>query len=577
MSITNPWLTPYQRSYQQIKSKVLDKLKDIKDSKGNTLITDYSEGNIFVLILSIFSSIAEVIHYYIDNMARETFFSTARRYDSLVKHGKLVDYHTHGAVAPTVDITVSRPVLSEKISAQLNIPKGSIFIDNSGNNWLVSKDVIWYANTTEVKVPCIQHTYREDSNIVGTVMSNFYITDEKARIELPSIGNGQMYEDGTMSLTIGDVVWTLVDTFAYSGKYDTHFIVEVDAEGKVYITFGDGIHGMKPDPGYKITRCNYYVTAGSNANVKAGNITGIPQEISSSISDATCSNIYPAGGGSDYEDFDMLKEHIPLHVRTLGVAITKQDFIDIAMQVPGVNKCAAEYVCGRKLNLYISPDNGGVASSELCNRVYTTLSKKAPLTTWLNIKPAGITNIILDITVTGNKSYSKDVIQDQITQALKDKYSISNSQIGGNIRLSDIYTLINNLSSVSYLHINNFYIKPWPDIIYGNSMLVINQFILHQVNKGMTYFITFSDDSNYSIRSKNGGFLSSGVVGKPLKWSDMKNNNVFSLDIRANNYKAGYKYSILISEPSKDYIEPGYNLPVFTEDSQLNLTVNEVL
>ena len=93
----------------------------------------------------------------------------------------------------------------------------------------------------------------------------------------------------------------------------------------------------------------------------------------------------------------------------------------------------------------------------------------------------------------------------------------------------------------------------------------------------MTYFITFSDDSNYSIRSKNGGFLSSGVVGKPLKWSDMKNNNVFSLDIRANNYKAGYKYSILISEPSKDYIEPGYNLPVFTEDSQLNLTVNEVL
>ena len=82
MSITNPWLTPYQRSYQQIKSKVLDKLKDIKDPKGNTLITDYSEGNIFVLILSIFSSIAEVIHYYIDNMARETFFSTARRYDS---------------------------------------------------------------------------------------------------------------------------------------------------------------------------------------------------------------------------------------------------------------------------------------------------------------------------------------------------------------------------------------------------------------------------------------------------------------------------------------------------------------
>ena len=44
--ITNKWLNPYQRSFQQIKAKLIESLTTIKDKNGQTLITDYSEGNI---------------------------------------------------------------------------------------------------------------------------------------------------------------------------------------------------------------------------------------------------------------------------------------------------------------------------------------------------------------------------------------------------------------------------------------------------------------------------------------------------------------------------------------------------
>lgn len=577
MSVTNPWLTPYQRSYQQIKAKLIDDLKQIKGPNGNVLITDYSEGNILIMIISLFSAIAEVLHYYIDNMSRETFFSTARRFDSLVKHGELVDYHAHGAVAPTVDVVISRPITSEKISAQILISKGTIFTDTSGNRWLVTKDVNWYSNTTEVKVPCIQHEFFNDTNIAGTVIKNFFTGDQPRRIKVPPMGNGKQYEDGTMVLKIANVTWTLVETFAFSGKYDTHFRVEVDSNNNVYIVFGDGQHGMIPDPGYKITECTYYITSGANANVAAGSITNLPSDISTAVNDATCSNTYPAGGGTNYEDFDMLKEHIPLHVRTLGVAITKQDFIDLAMQVPGVNKVAADYECGRKLTLYITPDNGTVASSTLCERVYTTLSQKAPLTTWLNVKSAGVTEIKLDITVTGNKSFSSETITEQIDQALKDKYSIANSKIGGQVRVSDIYALIDNLSSVDYLHINMFYLKPWPTTIYGNSMLMIDQFIVHYAYGSMTYFLTFLSATGYQIRSKSGGIIKDGTIGKSITVIDTVNKVMFSLSLTPNNYQPGYRYSFLISEPNKDYVEPGFNLPVFTKSDQLNVKVNEVL
>lgn len=91
--LTNPWIRSYQRSYQSIKAQLLEDLANIKDDNGNQLITDLSDGNILVIILSMFAAIAETLHFYIDNAAQESFLSTARKYDSVVKLGRLVDYH----------------------------------------------------------------------------------------------------------------------------------------------------------------------------------------------------------------------------------------------------------------------------------------------------------------------------------------------------------------------------------------------------------------------------------------------------------------------------------------------------
>ena len=44
-----------------------------------------------------------------------------------------------------------------------------------------------------------------------------------------------------------------------------------------------------------------------------------------------------------------------------------------------------------------------------------------------------------------------------------------------------------------------------------------------------------------------------------------------------NSYQSGYRYSITVSEPNHDYEDPGFNLPVFENASQLTLTVNEIV
>lgn len=573
MGITNKWLNPYQRSYQQIKAKLVESLMGLKDPQGQKLITDYSEGNILIIILSLFAAIAEVLHYYVDNMARETFLSTARRYDSVVKHGALVDYHARAAIAATVDVILSRIITGNSIGAKLTIPQGTLFTDSSGNSWLSARDVIWYSNVTTCKVPIIQH-----ERYTASALNNMVIpTGDRVILNLGTLPNGKYYEQGSMSLQIGGETWVLVDTFAKSKPTDKHFMVSVDESLSPYIMFGDGTFGKKPAAGAKITNVVFYLTNGTQGNVKSNTITSVPSVISSSITDATVSNAYDAGGGSNYENFTMLKEHIPLSVKTLGVAITKEDFESLAMLVDGVNKAKADYECGRKLTIYISPDGGAVASSELINRVYNLLSQRAPMTTWLKVKSAGKVQIILEMGVTGKKSYKTPEIQTQILTALYNAYSPEQAQIGGSVRLSDIYALIDNLSTVDYLHLTKFYIKPWPTTIYGNKELNLGQFKLNKAKGSMTYYITFNSSTTFTVRSVSNGYMATGTVGNSIQVIDKANGFDFSLGIQNNSYQSGYRYSITVSEPNHDYEDPGFNLPVFENASQLTLTVKEIV
>lgn len=573
MGITNKWLNPYQRSYQQIKAKLVESLMGLKDPQGQKLITDYSEGNILIIILSLFAAIAEVLHYYVDNMARETFLSTARRYDSVVKHGALVDYHARAAIAATVDVILSRSITGNSIGAKLTIPHGTLFTDSSGNSWLSARDVIWYSNVTTCKVPIIQH-----ERYTASALNNMVIpTGDRVILNLGTLPNGKYYEQGSMSLQIGGETWVLVDTFAKSKPTDKHFMVSVDEALNPYIMFGDGTFGKKPAAGAKITNVVFYLTNGTQGNVKSNTITSVPSVISSSITDATVSNAYDAGGGSNYENFTMLKEHIPLSVKTLGVAITKEDFESLAMLVDGVNKAKADYECGRKLTIYISPDGGAVASSELINRVYNLLSQRAPMTTWLKVKSAGKVQIILEMDVTGKKSYKTAEIQTQILTALYNAYSPEQAQIGGSVRVSDIYALIDNLSTVDYLHLTKFYIKPWPTTIYGNKELNLGQFKLNKAKGSMTYYITFNSSTTFTVRSVSNGYVTTGSVGSSIQIIDKANGFDISLDIQNNSYQSGYRYSITVSEPNHDYEDPGFNLPVFENASQLTLTVNEIV
>ena len=133
------------------------------------------------------------------------------------------------------------------------------------------------------------------------------------------------------------------------------------------------------------------------------------------------------------------------------------------------------------------------------------------------------------------------------------------------------------MESVDYLHLKKFYTKPWPITIYGNKELILGQFQLDEANGSMDYFISFSSGTKFTIKSLKGGFSYDGEVGKTTQIRDNINGFIFALDIQNNGYQSGFRYTITIAEPNRDYTDPGYNIPVFEDSSQLTLKVNETI
>ena len=581
MALDNKWTNPLRRAYQDIKNDLIEALKSIKDPRdpSKSLVTDVSEGNILIMIISLFAAIAEVLHYYIDNMARESFLDSARRYSSVAKIGQLIDYSPRLANAATVDVILTREPSQEYSGNTFTIPKDTQFSDLSGNIWLVSKDTVWGVAELSCKVPLIQHELYNLDPLNGAEVSALMVNAPWA------IGRAlkdTMVENYSLDLTIGGSSWTQVDTFAYSKPDSKHFRLELDDSNNPQIVFGDGKFGSKPTQG-DIISLIYYVTKGASGNIESNSLTQVPTSISSIDSSIKSNNPYGSGDGFDYEDLELLRRHISLQAMTMSVAISRQDYINCALLISGVKEAALEYIQGRKLDVYISTNDGSIASSTLIDEVKDYLLQKAPLCTWLEVYPAGISEIKLSIEATGKKHYTSQQIQTSILNTLLDAYSPSKATIGGRVRISDIYALIDNLPEVDYLYITKFFINPWPKLIYGDTQLNFELSSIDKASGNITYLLIFhtsNSNTTFDIYSKNGLFRKTNLpINIGITLEDEPNGFTFSFSILDpnSNLKEGYMYEITISEPNLNYEDPGYNQVQISNVSDINLIIHETL
>ena len=136
-----------------------------------------------------------------------------------------------------------------------------------------------------------------------------------------------------------------------SRTLDKHFVVEVEADGRGRVRFGDGTHGARPVAGRRFT-ARFRVGNGGAGNVGADTLRHVASP-EGSITGAT--NPLPAAGGVDLETIEEVRQYAPVAFRpqtvpgepgrpdgrTLARAVTSADYSAVTEAHPDVQRATA--------------------------------------------------------------------------------------------------------------------------------------------------------------------------------------------------------------------------------------------
>lgn len=429
--LTNQWVRYIDRSYQQIKQQVITSLQSKVPE-----ITDHTEGNIFVKMISIWSGIAEMLGYYVDSAGREIFLDSARLYKNKVKIARSFDYRIRASSAPTVVLTFT---LSAAAPSNVTVPAGTICQTVDGVVFKTLANGVITTGNTVVSVTAQQVVLLTNITL-GT--SNGLANQE---FVLPS---GVV--DQSVVVRINSIAWANSETFGYSYPTDQIFQCNVNELGQPVIRFGDGVLGEIPTAGLAIVT-DYKVTQGDLGNVGANLITQINTTISLPIGyTITVNNIERASGGTGVETASEITRNVPLASRTKYRAVTYQDYIDVTELAAGVSKAGVNFACGKYVDVFVVPSGGGIASPALLTSVGLWLEDRKMITTRISMFAAGEVRVLLELNLQVKPQYIQSEVVDAVKLALTEFLSFLNQDINGSVQVSDLYQVIENVEGVKF-------------------------------------------------------------------------------------------------------------------------------
>ena len=543
----NKWVGYLDRSYQQIKASLLSRLTSEAPE-----ITDHSSTNILVIIIEMFAGVSEMLGLYIDNMAREAFIMTCRRFASMVKLVKLIDYRVKAGTPSSADLTLT---FDSPIPTDYTIPAGTEFTTGTGLSFLSPEDVLVKMGSSSVLVPVKQWTLLGPAT-VGT-------TDGTANqaILLP-----EGYVHDTAMVKVAGVVWTLQQTLGLSKPWQKHFIVEVDIDGRAYIVFGDNLNGAIPPIGSIVT-CMYYSTTGNNTDANTIVNTGL---VIPGISTITTTNYNNSYGGSLVQTIDQIRYQAPRSIRTLDRAVTRQDYVDIARLCPGVGKAALYFKCGKTVDIYVVPIGGGIAPTPLLQDVVQWFDPRRMVTTKVRALAAGQTRIkgILEV----RARFREDVVNvsNKVSAALVEFGKYENQDINKPIRLSDIIALVDNLPEVDYVNFSEISSIPYAKPVNHFRQLNWVRHTLPGSTVKSTWRIEYNDMGGVHTYRLFRNNLYMSTIPEAVLW--VSPDNDVSLNPNPGAYTHGKYWEFTVYPYNKDIVLDDYTIPVINP-SDLAITV----
>lgn len=446
---------PYaNKDYESIREELLSRIPQLTDRW-----TDFNASDLGVVLLELFSGIADMLAYYIDAQAAECYLPTARQMQNVINLCSLIDYRLHGPVASTTKLAFT---LAEASEEDIVIPAGTAVRAPDATTpvpFVTVSDVIIPVGITDAEVNAVQGESAVE-NFTGTGQQVARIT--LARTDIA---------EGTIKVKVAGVDWQEVEHFTDSGSEDTHFRVERDGLDRVSIIFGDGKWGAFPRQGSTIN-ISYLVTLGPDGNLAPHRVTEIISPVYTSentLVQLTVDNPTSATGGADRESIEEAKAIAPAALRSTWKAVTRDDYTALCRAFPGVAKARVMDINDDpNLRIYtvricIAPDGGGLPSALLKEQLESYLEARRLLTIDAGIVDPAYVPVDVSALLYTYPGQDVQVVKRRALEALELRFAFDSQDFGSPVYLSDLVALLDGVEGVSHVVLR----EPTKDITSG--------------------------------------------------------------------------------------------------------------
>jgi hypothetical protein len=448
------------RDFNSIKSDMLARAARVLPEWTERDSSDF--GNMMV---DLWAYAADVMHYYIDRAAGEAFIDTAQRRESLLAYARLFDYTPSSRTSARGTVTIANDTDTPYVIDRY-FEFVARFDDRTYNVYATSPVTVEPNSIVGIEVA-------EGEVIRDEVLATRSAGEASQRYTLRVPGavttsiNVAVFEDG-----ITPVQYLRVLRLASANSGDRVFEADLLTDGTTDIVFGNALNGFVPFSGSRIT-ATYVVSSGVDGNLPAGSViaykgvrppNGITIEDSSSLS-----------GGVNDESIESLKANIPATISTQYRAVTRSDFVNAALTVPGIAKASVSYIpnAGQggsanagSVSLYVQPfvtdfvnsaSAGFVVPQETREEVERFVQPLAMLGVQVSCAET-VTWDRIDLSVTAyiTARAITTIITDRLTVALESLFDFDNVFFGQRLVLGEVYRTAIDVEGIDYVEINAF-------------------------------------------------------------------------------------------------------------------------
>jgi uncharacterized phage protein gp47/JayE len=460
--------------------------------------TDRTEADFGVVLIELFSYVADILSYYQDRIANEVFLTTAQERRSVIQHLRLIGYEMAPAAPASAALSI---IVGNNQQQTIEIRKGDQFATPT------TKDrpsvTFEYINDQPLVIDLSQLALNSAAKPDGSPLPNFkealkvipVVQGRSVIKEVLAVSDGtpnQRYplaQPAALASSIQIVMATtpptppwrlrqnlvfsqpaytpeqlaalqyqdrIASTLGFSRSADPDFATQTDENDITTVIFGDGQYGMIPPVGVQIL-ASYRVGGGSNGNVGAGQITTLVKSAQLQLIGAKVINRDAASGGADRESTDHAIKFAPTVFSSMQRAVTASDYVAQARLFPGVSKARAEATNWNFIKLYIAPTGDGEFPTDtLKNNLIAYFEDKRMLTTFIQVENPNYVSIQLRATFGAKPYFKQGDVQADAKAAIAALFDFAKADFGQILYLSTIYQVLETLPGIDHIFVKRF-------------------------------------------------------------------------------------------------------------------------